>query len=242
MLSVGSLFSGIGGIELGLERAGGFQTAWFVEWDLHAQAVLKKRFTNVPVYGDIQEIDWKSMPSVDILTGGFPCQDASVANSKGDGIKGARTGLWKHYLEAIRQLRPKYVVAENVPNLLNRGFEEVIEDLAAVGYTAEWDIVRYEIVVRGRYVMPRTRLVTIAYPDSECGEGVSSDYAKDANHEFAALARDLLEARTDELPEPPLLGVGVRLSYRLDRTRRTGNAVSPKMSEAIARAIKEAER
>ena len=137
MWKVGSLFSGIGGIELGFERAGGFETAWFVECEPYAQAVLRKHWPNVPIYGDIREIDFTTLPKVDILTGGFPCQDISNAGKR-KGITGERSGLWKEYLRAICEIRPKIVFVENVAALVNRGLDVVLRDLAQAGYDAEW--------------------------------------------------------------------------------------------------------
>ncbi len=137
MISIGSLFSGIGGIELGFERAGGFETKWFVENDLYTQAVLRKHWPDTPIYGDIKTINFKELPKVDILTGGFPCQDISNAGKR-KGITGERSGLWKEYLRAICEVRPKYAVIENVSALRNRGLSTVLLDLAENGYDAEW--------------------------------------------------------------------------------------------------------
>lgn len=94
---VGSLFSGIGGIELGFERAG-FHTKWFVEYDPYAQEILRKRFPKAKIYGDITKIDFRDVPKVEILTGGFPCQDISNAGKRA-GIEGSRSSLWKYYCE-----------------------------------------------------------------------------------------------------------------------------------------------
>ena len=138
-MNVGSLFSGIGGIELGFERTG-FKTAWFVENDQYCQAILKKQFPDAVIYGDITQLDFTSLPKVDILTGGFPCQDISNAGKR-TGITGNRSSLWKYYLEAIRILRPRFALIENVSALLNRGLYVVLADLAEVGYDAEWHCV-----------------------------------------------------------------------------------------------------
>ena len=135
-MNVGSLFSGIGGIELGFERQG-FTTLWFVENDLYARAVLKKRFPNTPIYDDVTKVDWGAVPKVDVLTGGFPCQDISNAGKR-VGISGSRSSLWKCYLEAIRVLRPRFALIENVSALINRGLDVVLSDLAALRYDAEW--------------------------------------------------------------------------------------------------------
>ena len=116
-LTVGSLFSGIGGFDLGLERAG-FKIEFQVEIDPYCQRVLAKHWPNVTRYGDITAMDWTTVQPVDLLCGGFPCQDLSFAGKRA-GIDGARSGLWSEYVRAIRHLRPRYVLVENVPGLLS---------------------------------------------------------------------------------------------------------------------------
>ncbi len=135
-MKIGSLFSGIGGIELGFEREG-FETKWFVEKNLFCQAVLRKHWPKVKIYGDITSIDFRKTEPIDVLTGGFPCQDISVAG-KGKGITGERSGLWKEYLRAIREIQPKLTVIENVSELTNKGLDVVLANLAEAGYDAEW--------------------------------------------------------------------------------------------------------
>lgn len=134
MLDVGVLFAGIGGEMLGLERTGYFKARWFVEIDPFCQRILKKHWPDIPIYGDIKAIDWNTMPQVDMLTGGFPCQDISTANPRGEGIRGARSGLWKEYAKAIGVLRPKYALIENVPAIVRKGLNVVLADLAEAGY------------------------------------------------------------------------------------------------------------
>ena len=160
-ITIGSLFSGIGGIELGFERQG-FKTKWFVENNPYAKEILKKRFPNTYIYGDITKIDFKSIPKVDILTGGFPCQDISNAGKR-DGIEGSRSSLWKYYLKAIGEIRPKIAFIENVSALLGRGLSEVLCDLASVGYDAEWHCVPASSVGAWH---KRDRIFIIAYPTS----------------------------------------------------------------------------
>jgi DNA (cytosine-5)-methyltransferase 1 len=122
-VKVGSLFAGIGGFDLGFERAG-FEVAWCVEWDKNAQAVLRKRFPNAQVYGDIREVDPDKLESVDVICGGFPCQDLSVAGKRA-GLAGERSGLFHDAMRIVRQLRPSILILENVPGLLssNRGLD-----------------------------------------------------------------------------------------------------------------------
>ena len=138
MLTVGSLFSGIGGIELGLERTGGFKVIWNCEIDAYASAVLKKHWPEVPNLGDITKVDWNGIEKPDMLCGGFPCQDISIAGKKKGIQENTRSGLWWEYARAIRSLRPTFALIENVPELANAGLDVVLSDLASLGYDAEW--------------------------------------------------------------------------------------------------------
>lgn len=115
--SVGSMFAGIGGFDLGFERAG-FRVAWCIEFDKHAQAVLRKRFPLTKVYGDIREVDASTLERVDVVCGGFPCQDVSVAGKRA-GLAGGRTGLFFDAIRIVRQLQPQLLVLENVAGLLS---------------------------------------------------------------------------------------------------------------------------
>lgn len=133
----GSLFSGIGGLDLGLERAG-FEVKWQCEIDPYATKVLEKHWPNVPRFRDVRECGAHNLPPVDLIAGGFPCQDVSLAGDRA-GITGARSGLWTEYARIVRELRPRFVLVENVPGLLSAGMGEVLGDLAGLGYDAEWE-------------------------------------------------------------------------------------------------------
>ena len=143
-MKVLDLFAGIGGFTIGLERAG-FETAAFCEIDPYAQKVLRKNWPGVPIYDDVRTITAERLASdgigVDVITGGFPCQDISVAGSQA-GIEGERSGLWTECARLIGELRPRYAIFENVTNLLNgeRGdwFKRVLWDISSLGYDAEW--------------------------------------------------------------------------------------------------------
>ena len=137
-MRVGSLFSGIGGIDLGLERAG-FETAWFVENDPHCQKVLRRHWPDTPVYGDIHELTGDELEPVDMIAGGYPCQPFSVAGKR-QGEDDERH-LWPEMRRLIRLLRPRYVFAENVPGHLVLGLNNVLCDLAEDGFDAEWGVV-----------------------------------------------------------------------------------------------------
>ena len=168
-LTVGSLFSGIGGLEHGLELTGLFKTIWNCEIDPYASAVLRKHWPDVPNLGDITQADWSAVEKPDLICGGFPCQDISIAG-KGKGIvEGERSGLWREFAGAIRSLRPRYALVENVPELANRGLWLVLADLAEMGYDAEWQIVSAAEVGAPHI---RERLFIMAYPKRlGCGSG-----------------------------------------------------------------------
>ena len=190
-MNVGSLFSGIGGIEIGFEKQG-FNTSWFVEYEPYAQAILRKRFPETIIYGDITTINFTTVPRVDILTGGFPCQDISNAGKRA-GIEGSRSSLWKHYLRAIREIRPKYALIENVSALSSRGLDVVLSDLAQIGYDAEWyNLSASSVGAHHR----RERLFIIAYPNSSRhihreSEEQSAERRKYAQRELESSCKDV---------------------------------------------------
>lgn len=135
---VGSLFTGIGGFDLAAQWMG-WRTEWMSEIDPYACRVLEKHWPNVPNLGDITTIDFHHVSPIDVLVGGFPCQDISNAGKQA-GITGTQSGLWTYFAEAIRIIRPRYIVVENVAALLSRGIDTVLGDLAAAGYNAAWRV------------------------------------------------------------------------------------------------------
>lgn len=136
-MNVGSLFAGIGGFDLGFERAG-MRTVWQVEQSEFCRAVLARHFPDAERFEDVREVGVAELEPVDLICGGFPCQDISLAG-RGAGIDGARSGLWSEYARIVRELEPRWVVVENVSALLGRGLDRVLRDLAEIGYDAEWD-------------------------------------------------------------------------------------------------------
>ena len=127
-LTHGSLFSGIGGFELGAQM-NGIPTLWNCELELFQRNLLKQNFPETKQYEDIREL--RNPGYVDIISGGFPCQDISIAG-KGTGIVGERSGLWSEMFRIVREVRPRYVLIENSPMLLVRGFERVLCDLSLI--------------------------------------------------------------------------------------------------------------
>ncbi len=136
-LKVLDLFSGIGGFSLGLERTGGFQTVAFCEIEPYCRAVLRKHWPDVPIFEDVTNLGMANVGPVDVICGGFPCQDISVAGKQA-GIDGERSGLWSEFARLIGEIRPRFAIVENVSALLHNGLGRVLGDLAAVGFDAEW--------------------------------------------------------------------------------------------------------
>ena len=136
---IGSLFSGIGGLELGLERAGLGRVVWQVEQDNYCRQVLAKHWPDAVRFEDVRSAGAGGLEPVDLICGGFPCQDLSVAGS-GEGLDGDRSGLWFEYARIIRELLPRFVVVENVPALTFRGLDRVLGSLAGLGYSARWGV------------------------------------------------------------------------------------------------------
>jgi DNA (cytosine-5)-methyltransferase 1 len=277
MLTVGSLFSGIGGFDLGLERAG-MRTVWFCEQDEFCQRVLAKHWPGVPCHpdvravvgnadvprqrgrvdaervGDVGETGQRTeglpvlVPQVDVLCGGFPCQDISLAG-KGAGIDGARSGLWSEFARLIGELRPSYVVVENVSALLGRGLDRVLGDLAALRFDAEWGVVSAADAGAPHL---RKRVWIVAYPRgercsarSERGTRWLPAVGSEACDQpcFCGQADERRPTRNGALDagrwlsEPDVGRVAHGIPARVDRLRSLGNALVPQIAEWIGRRI-----
>ena len=133
-LKILDLFSGIGGFSLGLEATGGFETTAFCDIDPYCRSVLKKHWPNVPIFEDIRKLKGTDIGTVDIITGGYPCQPFSVAG-KQKGVEDKRH-LWPEYFRIIKESRPTWVIGENVSGHIKLGLDSVIEDLESEGYAA----------------------------------------------------------------------------------------------------------
>jgi DNA (cytosine-5)-methyltransferase 1 len=159
-LTVGSLFSGIGGLDLGLERAG-MRVIWQSEIDPYACQVLKKHWPEVVNHGNIKEINWQEIERPDVICGGYPCQPFSQAGKR-RGEEDSRH-LWPWVKQAISELRPRYAILENVRGHLSLGGLSVIAELASIGYDSEWRVISAASVGANHR---RDRIVIVAYPQS----------------------------------------------------------------------------
>lgn len=222
-LLYGSLFTGIGGIDLGFDRAG-MTCGWQVEIDPYCQRVLQKHWPDVPRHGDIKTFE---PAKVDVVCGGFPCQDVSQAGNK-KGIKGRQSGLWVEYARVIREIRPRFVVVENVEALRfkGRGLYRVLSDLAAIGYDAEWCC-----VPAGAFGAPhiRERLFLVGNTD-----GAPTDIFSATSASRHSVGKSSWWAT-----EPRVGRVDNGAPNRVDRLRGLGNAVVPQVAEWIGRRLME---
>lgn len=231
------LFSGIGGFALGLERAG-MTTVSFCEIDPFCRAVLAKHWPGVPCHDDITTREFAE-GEADVVCGGFPCQDISNAGKRA-GITGSRSGLWRELVRAVRVVRPKYAIVENVAALLNRGMGVVLGDLAESGYDAEWDCIP-ACAVGAPHI--RDRAWIVSYPAKIRCSKMQDESLRNGQLESSRKRRMLkLVGISRWDPEPGVRRVVDGISNQLDkRLGALGNAVVPQVVELIGRAIMEAD-
>lgn len=231
MKKVLSLFSGIGGLDLGLERTGGFETIRFCEIEPYPCAVLTKHWPKVPISPDICLLKGADIGPVDVVVGGFPCQDISPAG-KGAGLEGCNSGLWFEYLRIISETRPGYVIIENSATLRTRGLVTVLQGLAGLGYAAEWYRLR-----ASQFGAPhhRARTYIIAYPERDEQSRQEPRYGA-----LGRVGREQQSAPWDATWKSALRRfrrMDDGLSYKVDRVETLRNAAVPQIAEAIGREI-----
>jgi DNA (cytosine-5)-methyltransferase 1 len=251
-VNVLSLFAGIGGLELGLERAG-MTTVGQVELDPWCRQVLARHWPDVPQHDDVRTApDWwasTERPTVDVVCGGFPCQDISNAGAR-RGITGPKSSLWGAMAATVRAVRPRYVVIENVAALLVRGFDVVLADLHELGFDAEWSVLSACAMGAPH---TRERLFVLAHANDERAEAGWPQRVRDdeavargrvrAQHLHAAPKPRRRQGESHWALEPEMDRMADGLSPELDRRRlfALGNAVVPQVGEHVGRLIVEAE-
>lgn len=224
----GSLFAGIGGIDLGLERAG-WKCKWQVENDGYCQRVLAKHWPLVRRHDDVRTFPPdESWDRPDLICGGFPCQP--VARGGQAGRESDERWLWPEFARIISVFRPPLAFLENVPGLLDGGIDTVLGDLASMGFDAEWGVISACM-----FGAPHTRerLFLLAYPNGIHGEKRFRFFphrtTKGEPGHPSASSRHWLE------PFSGALGLGDGVPARMDRLRVVGNAVVPQIAEWIGR-------
>ncbi|MGV3695524.1 DNA cytosine methyltransferase [Flavobacterium sp.] len=246
-----SLFSGIGGFDLAAEWMG-WQNVAHCEFEEYKRQRLKIRFPNSISYGDIENTDFSvHRGDIDILTGGFPCQDASIAKQDGkgqQGLQGERTGLFFEFCRAIDESRPNYVVAENVANILktNKGedFSRILTELSTMGYNAEWRVCRASEVGAPHH---SARLYLVAYSSSIRlqKDDTFFKYIQEKTLPFtwkpSGTSLQISTGGKWVLCEPPLIRVDHGLSNKLagQQIHGYGNAIVPEIAFRIFKAIQE---
>jgi DNA (cytosine-5)-methyltransferase 1 len=254
-ITVGSLFSGIGGLDLGLERAG-MRVVWQSEIDPYACRVLAKHWPDVPNLGDITTIDWTDVEPVDLICGGYPCQPFSLAGTRAGTAD--RRHLWPHFADALRHLRPRWALLENVPGHLSLGFGRVLGDLAELGYDTEWQCIP-AAAVGAPHLRWRVFVVAHAHREGEPGEpvdaftrpGVVVPDTEPHRHvadtgcvrllQCAGIERESSGHQARSIHhwavEPDVGRVAHGIPARVDRLRTLGNAVVPQVAEYVGRRI-----
>ena len=253
MIRIGSLFAGIGGFELGLERAiPNSTTLWQVEQDKFCQRILQKHWPSATIYDDVKNITKDNVEPIDILCGGFPCQDISIAGNKKGIIKDeTKSGLWWEMHRIIHELRPNIAVLENVRAITFRGGQQVIGSLAEIGYDCEWGIISAR-----EFGAPhkRERWFCIAYPIIQRLQKKNAESLRFESKQeriwCSTTSTTTYRSTTYTTgkgywrashPEPLICRVDDGVPRRLDNSRlkALGNAIVPQCSEWIGKQILE---
>ena len=245
-----SVFTGIGACELAATWMG-WENIFQVEVDDFARQVLAKNYPNTKRYVDIREFNGGGYRGqIDVLTGGFPCQDISYAKSwttdgtfQANGIDGKRSGLWYEYARVINEIKPKFVVAENVAALTNQGLDVVIQTLSDIGYNAEWAIIPASFVGAPHL---RKRVWIVAYPFGYGREQESIIFSQIISKKVRhapewELSRTICKANGKKtLPESFGIYDGLPKGlYHAERIKALGNSMCPQVVLEIFKAIQQ---
>lgn len=229
MRTIGSLFSGIGGLELGLERAGVGETIWQVEKEEFRRGILAKRWPRAKRFDDVRAVGARLLNKVYALCGGFPCQDVSqAARGRNSGLDGERSGLWYEYLRIVDELRPQWVVVENVASGKARWLPEVRRGLFVHGYDST-AIELGAVDVGANHTRKRVFVVAYPYKDGK------STFTVDAEAYF--VSPNAATMWNGWKAEPDSFRMDDGLPAGLDRVEALGDSVVPQCAEVIGRLI-----
>ena len=235
-----ALFAGAGGGILGGKLLG-WRTVCAVEWEPYAACVLASRQNDgilppFPIWDDVQTFDgkpWRGI--VDVISGGFPCQDISAAG-KGAGIDGERSGMWSHMSRIIGEVRPKYVFVENSPMLTTRGIDRVLGDLAKMGFDARWGVLGADFA---GFDHKRQRIWIVA--DSIGNRLEGGNHSRTTGQwqtKIRSMARLCKAKLRIDLPAPDSFGIANGLASRVDRLKAIGNGQVPSVAATAWRILK----
>lgn len=232
-MRIGSLFSGIGGLELGLEWAGVGHTVWQVEQDAYCRQVLARHWPDAQRFTDVREVGAHNLEPVDVICGGYPCQPFSVAGLR-RGTADTRH-LWPEFARILRELRPEFAIMENVSNHLNIGFGDVLGDLATIGYDAEWDVLSAGGI--GAHHIRRRVFVIANLPDA-----IRSRPQRQREATKGPWSKQQLEGLVSaelrvSVPAGTSGGISDGAPHRAHRLRALGNAVVPQCAEVVGRRL-----
>jgi DNA (cytosine-5)-methyltransferase 1 len=244
--TIGSLFSGIGGLELGLEWAGLGPTTWQVERDPYCLRILERHWPEAERFDDVCAVGIRNLARVDLICGGFPCQDVSAAG-KGAGLAGDRSGLWREFARVVSELQPEWVVVENVRSGANRWLDAVVRDLEQLNYgvlpipLSASDVgaphirERVFLVAQSKRIRREAVLAQVANPDGvrqSQSQRLITDERRRVGHQRGQ----------DVGPwsaESRIRGVAHGVPNRAHRLRGLGNAVVPQCAEVVGWVVRE---
>ncbi len=228
------LFSGIGGFALAAQMAGGIKTVAFCEIDPWARLVLAKNFPNVPIHDDVKTLNPSDYGTIDLITGGYPCQPFSLSGKR----KGEDDDrhLWPEVLRITAAARPRWLVCENVIGHITLGLDQVLDDLAGIGYAYAPPIVLPACAVGNWHTRDRVWIIAhdsrqhLQKPEMVDTEAVLSELGRVA---------DAPRLRVDEweADQPSMVGVAHGIPHWVDRARGTGNAIVPAVAAEILRCV-----
>tara|TARA_R100000231_G_scaffold90530_4_gene68388 strand:+ start:763 stop:1521 length:759 start_codon:yes stop_codon:yes gene_type:complete len=240
MIRIGSLFAGIGGFELGIERAiPNAHTIWQVEQNTFCQSILRKHWPNATIYDDVRTVGAHNLQPIDILIGGFPCQDISTAGNQRGITNGTRSGLWWEMHRIIVELQPRIIIMENVPNIVRLGGTDVVGSLANIGYGCEWSVISAR-----QFGAPhmRKRWFCVAYTNMSRHQKQyepimleSSGGSRSRDRKIGGVhIRNYWQQEKDP---PRLCNVDDGIPDRLAKLKALGNAIVPQCSEYIGKLV-----
>jgi DNA (cytosine-5)-methyltransferase 1 len=236
-ITFGSLFAGIGGIDLGFERAG-MACKWQVEIDQYAQRVLAKHWPDVRRHDDVRTWPQPDTERVDVIAGGFPCQDISNAGKR-KGLAGERSGLFFEVVRIISEMGPRIFVLENVAAIAFRGADRVVGELSEIGYSVGWNIVP-AASMGAPHIRERMFFVGVdSNTQSNIVGSFASVWSKSSDYQPNAYRSGSCEGTWWER-EPAVGRVADGIPARVDRLRGLGNAVVPQVAEFVGRMVVEA--